>query len=187
MTATATYRVDSLDCIVWVDPSWVEFARSNGAPELGADRILGHRLSEFVSGDEVRHLWGLVLQRVREEERPVTLPFRCDSPDRRRFMELDLAPLGDGRVELRARLLREEARDRVALLDSRVPRSDDVLPICSQCKRIQTPEDEWIEVEEGIQELDLFGAGLLPRLTHGLCDPCHASFENILRIQRSES
>ena len=186
MSAATVYQVDCRDSIVWVDPTWGEFAKRNGAPQLLAEQVVGRRLPDFVAGDEVRQLWSLVLQRVRDEERSVTLPFRCDSPDRRRFMELDLTPLADGRVELTARLLREEARDRVALLDACVPRSADTLPICSQCKRIQGSEDEWVEVEEGIKQLDLFGAGLLPRLTHVLCDPCLASFQSIIRIQRSE-
>ncbi len=186
MSATAIYQIDSVDSIIWVDASWSEFARRNGAPELCAGQVLGQRLPGFVAGDEVRHLWSLVIQRVREEDRAVTLPFRCDSPGRRRFMELDLEPLGQGRVEFAARLIREEPRDRVALLDRAVPRSDDTLPICSQCKRIRDPRERWIEVEDGIRELDLFGAGVLPRLTHVLCDPCLASFQNVIRIQRSD-
>jgi hypothetical protein len=137
VSAATVHRVDSRDSIVWIDPSWGEFARCNGAPQLLEEQVVGRRLPDFLAGDEVRHLWSLVLQGVREEERSVTLPFRCDSPDRRRFMELDLTPLGEGRVELTARLLREEARDRVALLDADVPRSADFLPICSQCKRIR--------------------------------------------------
>jgi len=187
MSSTTIYQIDSLDSIVWLDRSWGEFAKRNGAPELRAEQVLGRRLPDFLAGDEVRHLWLLVIQRVREEERSVTLPFRCDSPDLRRFMELELTPLGQGHVELTARLLRKEARDRVALLDADVPRSNDTLPICSQCKRIQGSEQEWVEVEEGIKALDLFGGGLLPRLTHVLCDACLASFQNIIRIQRSES
>ena len=74
----------------------------------------------------------------------------------------------------------------MALLDAGVPRSDETLPICSQCKRIQGADEGWVEVEEGIKQLDLFGSGLLPRLTHVLCDACLASFQTLVRIQRSE-
>ena len=60
MSSATVYRIDSLDSIVSVDRSWGEFADRNGAPDLRADRVVGHRLPEFVTGPEVE-TWPVVL------------------------------------------------------------------------------------------------------------------------------
>ena len=181
------YAVDAKDVLTSVSEPWLAFARDNEAPELTRESVIGRPIWDFVVDQQTRFLCHLLFERAREAGSVRRIPFRCDPPECRRFMELDLTPLANGGVELTARLIREEPRERVALLDADVPRSAETLPICSQCKRIAGPEGEWIEVEDGIRRLDLFGAGLLPRLTHVLCDACLASFENIIRIQRSEA
>jgi hypothetical protein len=44
--------------------------------------------------------------------------------------------------------------------------------ICSWCKKVKVPDLGFVEIEEAVRTLDLFGEPLLPRLTHGSCEPC---------------
>jgi len=166
------YGLDASDRLAFVSDAWLRFARENGAPELTRDRVLERPVWEFVSGESTRQLYELVYEAVRMGRREVTLPLRCDSPDRRRFMELQLAPDPYDGVRLCARLLREEPRAAVPLFDAAVSRSQQALPTCCWCLRIRGADHHWIDVEEAIRGGDLLGEGAPPRLEHVACETC---------------
>ena len=104
-----TYHLDASDRIVAVDTAWIAFAAANGAPDL-PDRVLGRPVWQFFSNLTVRELYRTLFRRVRETRDGVTLTFRCDSPDVRRFMSLTVEcdDDGSGVMACRASLLHEE-------------------------------------------------------------------------------
>lgn len=167
-----SYRIDRFDHVLSVDDAWLAFARENDAPELTREHVVGRPLWDFVEGSEMRRLLRLVLSRVRRNDVPLLLPFRCDAPERRRFMRLVLTPLADDEVRIDSVLERQDRQPPIRLLDRRTPRSADVLVLCSLCRRAELPGGEWAEVEDAVVRLDLFGGGPLPRLAHGVCPGC---------------
>lgn len=182
MNAEADYRIDARDRITFVSPAWVAFAINNGAPELTGESVLGKSLWDFVADRETRHLYGLVFEKVRRDRRPITIPFNCDSPTLRRFMELAISALPDGHIDLAGRLLREESREPARLLDRMAERSQSYLRICSWCKCVEAGGNDWVEVEDAIQGLTLFSSSVLPQLTHGVCPTCRSLlFERLQR------
>jgi hypothetical protein len=52
--------------------------------------VIGFLLWDFICHPETKQLFHDLLKKVRETGRPVTFPYRCDSPDCRRFMELEI-------------------------------------------------------------------------------------------------
>jgi hypothetical protein len=171
------YRLDSEDRIVSVGAEWLAFARANAGAELEPGAVLGRRLWDFIADRETRHLYGLIFATARLERRNVTIPFRCDSPTSRRYMELAIEPLADDALDLSSMTIREEPRSYVALLDPSVPRSDDLLVICSWCKQVLVPRTGWVEVEIAIRRLDLFASAQLPNLSHGMCSACESKLD----------
>ena len=165
------YDVDAQDRIVGVSEEWVAFARENAATHLHAGSVVGHELLDFVTGEELGHLYRMILDRVRNTGRKVVLPFRCDGPALRRFMELEIEPAGEGRLAFAGRLVRSEPRASEILLDPAVEHSDAMLTICSWCKRVDC-RGEWVEVEEAVARLGLFEASAVPQLSHGMCAEC---------------
>lgn len=121
---------------------WLAFAVENGSDGLQPERILGRSLWDFISGAENRQLYRHLFARAREMEAPISVPFRCDAPEFRRFMRLTIEPTKDGSLSLSTRLVREEERERVALLDASVSRGDDLVSMCSWCLRILTAPDQ---------------------------------------------
>ena len=101
------------------------------------------------------------------------IPFRCDSPVERRFLELLIKALPDEQVEITSKILRREPREPVKLLEADTPRSKDLLKICSMCKKIEISPGQWAEIEEGLFHLRLFEADEMPQLSHGLCHQCY--------------
>jgi hypothetical protein len=168
------YRIDNRDIIVSVSRNWESFARANAwGSELSPENVVGHLLWEFIQDIETRHLYKEVFRRVRTGKPTRPIPFRCDAPKERRFLELFLSLLPDGQIEITSTIVRTERRDPVRLLDKDMPRSSDFIRICSMCKKIFTTHDKWVEIEEGLAQLRLFEANEVPRLTHGLCPNCY--------------
>jgi hypothetical protein len=170
--ARFSYELDADNRLRAVSPAWLQFALDNEAADLARkDRVLGQSVWSFVTGEESRRLYGLIFQRARSTGRPVSVPFRCDSPTVRRFMVLEIEPLADGGLRLTGVLERRERRPYAPLLDPHRKRSNETIAICSCCKRAKTSFG-WLEVEEAVRRLHLFSSAELPQLEHRLCDDC---------------
>lgn len=175
--AEVRYRVDAMDRLVAFDDPWDAFAIANGAPELAGGAVTGWKLWAFIAEADTRSLHKALLARVRADGAVTALPFRCDSPELRRFMEMDLVPLADGAVEYRCRTLRTEARAPVAALDpARRGQPEAFIRMCSWCKQVEVAPGRWDEVEAAIRHLRLFDETPPPGVTHGICDTCQTRY-----------
>lgn len=168
--AEIRYRVSAEGAIEAIEGPWQEFARNNEAPEL-ADPPEGRSLIDFVTGSSTRELIRNLMAKVREEGRPLEIPYRCDAPHRRRFMRLRIEPHDEGTVLFRSWIEREEPREPVPLMEFKAPRSSELLKMCAWCNRFDV-EEEWLEVEDAVDRLKLFGVTLLPDISHGVCPGC---------------
>jgi hypothetical protein len=131
---------------------------------------------------ETRHLYQIMLEKVRKNNARIKVPFRCDSPAYRRFMELEIFTLDENLIEFRSRIVKLEFRPHVDLLDFSVDRSDEFVRICGWCKKIYVSEAKLVEVEEAVEELNLFGETKLPQLTHSICPSCKESLTQSLKM-----
>jgi hypothetical protein len=159
-------QVDAEDRITFVDANWVSFAAENAAPALTLEAVKGRLLWDYIADQTSRHLY----------QSPVSVPFRCDGPDCRRFMNMFIVSLEAGAVEFHTVLLRAESRPRVDLLDPDFPRTDKFIIMCAWCKKVQAVE--WLEVEEAARQLHLFEQPRLPQITHGVCPACMERLES---------
>ena len=171
------YRVDANARIRFVNDRWDDFARDNGAPELAGAAIIGRLMSEFISGAETWHLYGMLTRRAQRVSRPFSLRFRCDAPHAQRFMQMRIEALDDGQIEFRSHALEIRPRAAVAVLTRGAERDPSrLLHICSWCNRGEV-DRLWLEIDQVVMSLGLFEGKPLPRLTHGVCDECQARVE----------
>ena len=177
---TVVYQIDADDRLSYVNENWNRFARENATPEIAGDAILGRLLWDFIADRETQYLYQAVVQRVRASDITVRLPLRCDAPDRRRFLMMEVGSSGEDEVRFTTVTVREEPRETVLLLDPQAARSDAELPVCSWCKRVQVGEagSEWMEVEEAVARLELFDVYPLPRVSHRMCPRCREQFRS---------
>ncbi|MEM7167483.1 MAG: hypothetical protein AAF581_18635 [Planctomycetota bacterium] len=171
------YSVDRNDCVRSVGAAWFEFACGNKAQNLTSEAVVGRPLWDFIANDQVRHIYQILLDRVRSLRETLVVPFRCDGPDVRRFMELQLTPVTNEGVRLEARLVREERREFIRLLGADPHRSDEFVTICSWCKKVQH-DGRWLDLEAAVARQGLFVANELPQLTHGICEQCTQQFKS---------
>ena len=165
---------------MFVNDEWLSFAHENGASHLTLDAVLNKSLWQFITDFDVQHLYTLIFNKVLADQLSVKIPFRCDSPDCRRFMEMEISPLSGNRVQIRNRILREEFREPVDLLNPAVNRSKELVRMCSWCKKIDVSPSNWVEVEQAVKQLNLFEAPTSPQLTHGICPTC---YENVRKTE----
>lgn len=171
-TGEVRYRIDAVDRLVAFNPQWDRFALENGAPELAASDVRAREIWAFIADLDTRHLHQRLLERVRRGNRLTALPFRCDSPDTRRYMEMDVIPLPDGEVEYRCRLLRAERRAPARVGMGAGTGAQTFAKMCSWCKRVEVAPGVWKELEEAIRELGLFERDPPPAVSHGICEDC---------------
>jgi hypothetical protein len=171
------YRVDSLDRIIFVNDQWDAFAHANGAPELVGSTVVGRPMCAFIADHETLYLYDLLRKQAVAGNRPLTLSFRCDSPDVRRSMTMRIEATGDGQIEFRTRPLEIDRRAPLAVLSGRTRRDPSrLLRICSWCNRGKILNG-WREIDEIVTMLGLFEQEALPQLTHGVCTDCRVAVQ----------
>ena len=168
------YAVNVHDVITSVSQTWLAFARENGAPELTDHAVIGHSLWDFIDGSQTIQLYKAVLQRVRTSTPRIVLPFRCDSPTLRRYMRLEITCLPQGSIQFEGILERVEPTAYFKMFDTHVPRSRDLLTLCSCCKRALVEPCGWLEIEDAVVRLHLFEQKTSPQLRHTVCPNCLA-------------
>lgn len=174
------YLISHDGTVVAVHGEWNTFASENDAAELTAASSVGHALDEFMNGAETRLIYRAIVDRVTETAVPVHFPFRCDSPSHRRHMEMEVEQADPELIHFRSRIVREEERPVQLLLSSTVERSNELLVMCSWCKRAKTEGDLWVEVEDYLEFSGLMEATVLPRLSHGACPDCERNMDALL-------
>lgn len=162
---------------------WGAFASENGGGDIAtASEILGRPLESFLAGDSVREQFRTLFEQVASGVRsPISYPFRCDAPDRVRFMRLTMsAVLGDdgspAAVLFHSAMLDQRDRATQRIFEARSNGVNMDLPIqsiCAYCKRLEFPAESgtWLEAEE----YGAVGGPTDVRLSHGVCPDCTAT------------
>ena len=166
------YELDAADLIVSVNEAWENFARNNDGGSLTREAVLNKPLWSFIVHLETSQLYRAILQRVRTG-RTIQFAYRCDAPQIRRFMSMEVSLLKSIFVQFESRIIRVESREPVRLLDATVERTATLLTVCGWCKKVRRTNGAWAEVEEVIVEMDLFNKEQMPQLTHGMCEDCY--------------
>ncbi|MCF7761541.1 MAG: hypothetical protein K9M98_13665 [Cephaloticoccus sp.] len=167
------YHIDKDDRLCDFNAGWSEFARANDGESVMPECVLGRSLWDFVGDAHVTQIYRQLVGRARAGH-GVEFQYRCDAPDKRRLFKMTITANAEGVVQFSSRLLWEQVRMRVALLDARQPRDHHWMRSCSWCQKIKLESDRWEPVEVAVLQLNLLAGDSLPQLTHGICPDCKA-------------
>lgn len=167
-----SYRIDSTDAITDVNEGWDAFALANDGDLLLQPGILGTSLWRWIVDPTTREVYRSLLRRIREDAQPVRFRFRCDSPGRRRLLEMEMTLATNGDVDFQTTSVSEQARTEIAFINPATARSGALITICGWCLRIPVSA-KWLEIEEGVLALGLFEAETMPQLSHAMCPACY--------------
>jgi hypothetical protein len=172
-----TYTIDHDDRLISVSDGWNSFARNNGAEKnISQPHILNQKIWNFIADGETEYIYKELVSRVREFHVTANIKIRCDSSTERRYLDIEMSNVYDGFIQFDSRIEKVERRDRVLLLESDRPSSDEMLKVCSYCKKIDTGNETWEELEIAVNRLELFNCTPLPKITHGVCNECYTAF-----------
>jgi hypothetical protein len=164
------YRIDPENVIVSVNDAFRDFAARNDAAPLA--NCVGQSLWTHIRDWDTKQIYGILFARVRSTGRSARIPFRCDSPDCRRFMEMEIGNVAGGLLELRCHLDREETRPSVQVHRFQPNDPYTLITMCSWCLRIRNSSLAWLEVEDAIAEMRVFASDRPTAITHGICKSC---------------
>jgi hypothetical protein len=174
------YRIDIQDRLTELNDGWLAFAQASGGDSLHPSNILGRSLWDFISDAETSHLYQVMVQRLRQGGPPTRFRFRCDAPDRRRLLAMEITGDKTGSIQFSVSSVLEDPRVSLSFFEPAHARGEGLLTMCSWCKRAQLPTGRWVEIEEAVGELRLLEDSPLPGVTHGICPPCHEAVAGAL-------
>ena len=161
------FRLDKSDRITETGGAWDTMAHENGGDALCGGTVIGHPLYDYVSGDVSKMFVRTVIDGVRVLQRPRALPYRCDSPGLRRYMEMAITCEPGGGLLLEHRLLRTEATGRRFDFQTSNAPLRQMIVRCTHCNAIKH-EGRWGEPEAVLPE-QVSGA---LAVVYGVCPRC---------------
>lgn len=180
-TSVVSYTIDAEDIIVEVSSSWQQFARENFAVGLSDREVLGRPLWDYIQDESTRSLYKALLQAVRAKGRPISLPFRCDSPRIRRYMVMNVTPHADGRISFTNELVETKTRNPEIYFQTKLGANKLYYVMCSVCNQVRPLEEEgnWQEVEDAFAFLAHVDEPV--QVVYELCDKCSSFMNNSLQ------
>ncbi|CAL8981293.1 hypothetical protein RHODGE_RHODGE_02309 [Rhodoplanes serenus] len=166
-------RLDKRNRIVGVGGAWDRFALANDGGAVTAARVLGTDFLSHVSGEATRSLLDRVLRGARRSSAPVVLPFRCDSPECERHMEMTVQAEPASGILLAYRVLRVVPLPvPLRFVGSGLPRGR-MLFRCSTCNRLLR-DGRWHEPSS----VDVPATPIA--VSYGVCHDCRDTVERLL-------
>lgn len=151
-------------------PTWDRFAAENRGDALLGERVLGRSLMDFIAGDTTRMWVHAVISYARLLGKAVSREYRCDSPDERRYMRMDIEPLGDGRLRVDHWLLRTESVPAPIDFQTATEAERAAFHRCSICNRVRI-RGFWVEAHPAVFEHLGTEDATLP-VVYAVCDDC---------------
>ena len=162
------YLIDGDDRLESFDHAFRYFAVANGAPDL-PEQWVGRSLWASTASSEINMVFRSLVGRARQG-RPVSVPSRCDTPHLERFIQMDIAASGGGRVAIRSSVTRARFKPAVAEDPPAVLAAREPLRMCAWCFRIE--DGGWHGAERVVADRGLLLGTALPDVTHGICPDC---------------
>lgn len=172
-----SYTIDKKNKIVGTSSTWDEFALENDGGEIVSKKVIGRSIWNFVKGDHTRMWLQTVFELVRLKGESIERPYRCDSPDVRRFMKMNISPLPDGKIKLEHEILKTEERERPVVFKYSPESGSKIRFRCSLCGKIKVGND-WAEPDESdYKEIIQKYGGIIVAYT--ICPECKTTLPSI--------
>ena len=167
--------IDERDRSVSVNSGWSEVAQANDAEHLDSRTLIGKPIWDFIVDVDTTRIYEVLLGEVRRKKSELAFPFRCDSPDMLRQMEMRLKACGQGGVEFQSRTLRTEPRDRRAFFKYAAFAAKGIFLRCSFCNLVQF-EGQWTDVCSAAEHL--LDRDIPIQVCYAICGQCDAALKS---------
>lgn len=173
------YCICANDRLIEVGGNWDGFACENGGSSVLSAKVKGQSIFRHICGESWKRLYSELFRRIRETKNPISFEYRCDAPDRVRFMRMTIKP-GDspGSLCLTSETLFQRERpirDQDSAAIKKVFRSR-----CGWCGKFLAANGKWMEIEDLLPLLNLERIAEPPLLSAGICPTCAANTQSFI-------
>ena len=167
MAEKTIYKLDPEKRIISVDGPWDQFARENGGRNTSFSDIQGKSIFDFITGDITRMWFEALTQLVTLRKEPIEKPYRCDSPDLKRYMSMRIIPERSDVLRFEHDLISEEKRPVCVDIRYSYEMPCGINKIrCSICGRVKTG-DLWVE-----PDFNHVWKRITLTVTYSVCESC---------------
>lgn len=178
-----TAWLNHADRIMGLPSHWELFAAMIGSPELRREDVLGRPVARFIEDATVRESFRVLLDRIRREGRAARMSLRFDHADQARAMQLRLAPMSAGAVEISWNFFQGFTAEEIRPVDVHAHHGEHVR-MCSWCNRVSV-RNRWEKLEYAIPALGMLEHEPIPAITHGICELCGATMADDGVLERA--
>lgn len=168
---TVSYCLDSEDCIVSVGGEWDLFASTNDGDTCLARDVVGRSIWCFVRDPALAAVYERVFTAVRRRQEPLSFPYRCDSPELRRYLRMAVFPENSTGLRIESAVERTEPID-VPLAVKFAKRGATLLHRCSICLDLGLGGAEWLPLEEALEDGRLAAESRPLQAIYSVCPCC---------------
>ena len=178
------YQVDANDKIIDIQGSWNTFAKANGGDTLLRSPILKQSIWTFIRGLSTTYIYQVLINQVRETKKSIRFPFRCDSAELLRYMEMEISPGKDDTIWFQTSLKRQINPNTLPRHSRLRPKPLPIVKMCAWCKSVWV-RDSWITLTEAIWLQGLLDLPEVPPITHGICPDCKSLMEQEVKVYQA--
>lgn len=173
------YEIDKYNVIRRIAGSWEAFCEENNTHDLSTERVIGCSLWDFVVGKDVRLLYDKVLSQLRTSGAAVQFPFRCDSPDTIRLMQMEIVPQSEKRVRFVTTPLEIRKRPKHIYYTYVAHGHRCHIFSCSICNRVKS-DNAWLQLEQALQENRLLDTDKPLSMYGAVCPECRSKMDALI-------
>lgn len=159
------YVLDNRDLIVAVGEAWDHFADENGGTNVSSKDVIGRPLWDFVVGNTTRMWLETLFGSARLCGRIIERPYRCDSPNLKRFMQMRIGFERGGILRIEHKILATEKRSTPVHFQHPAKAQRNTSQRCSICGRVKA--GTWREPIEAAAE-----ASAVILVVYTVCEDC---------------
>ena len=170
---TNTYWLDESLRITDVNEAWDQFAQENDGDQALGSLIRGRSLWDFVIDDVTRMWLEVLIKLARMRNEQIERPYRCDSPELKRYMLMKITPEAQDSLRIDHILLSTAPRSRPVHIRhaGTGSRRSVAHRRCSMCGRVAIG-DAWLE-----PDADPVPEGKTLTVIYTVCDDCVKALE----------
>lgn len=170
---TNTYWLDESLRITDVNEAWDQFAQENDGDQALGSLIRGRPLWDFVVDDVTRMWLELLIKLARMRNEQIERPYRCDTPELKRYMLMKITPEAQDSLRVDHILVSTAPRIRPVHIHcaGRGTHLSNAHLRCSMCGRIAN-DNAWLE-----PDADPVPEGKALTVIYTVCNHCAKALE----------
>jgi len=174
MNVKLSYWVDKKNTIQKVNDSWDQAMDAESWSHRAASfNIIGQNILDFIVDDITRMYVASMLDAVRVCAKPLVRPYRCDSPECKRYMQMTVTPDADGLVRVSHELIKtEQLKQKAYFFNDQTNKNFSAHHVrCSLCNKLKKiGSSNWEDVDKLSDRGQMMQKG--NPVLYGVCPKC---------------